>query len=112
MNISKLSDEYSVSPQILADDVAALAKDGFVTVICNRPDDEDPGQPSAAEIAAACKKSGLSFHHIPFASMPITDEAIADHRQAIDDSDGPVFAYCRSGQRCALIWQACRNSPD
>lgn len=108
MNISQLTDEYSVSPQISAEDVAALAADGFVTVICNRPDDEDPGQPSAAEIAAACKNAGLSFHHIPFTSMPIPDEAIAGHQQAINDSAGPVFAYCRSGQRCMLIWQACR----
>lgn len=106
MTISRLSDEYTVSPQIVADDVAALAADGFVTVICNRPDQEDPGQPSAAEVAAACKEAGLAFHHIPFAGMPIPKNAILEHRQAIDSSDGPVFAYCRSGQRCALIWQA------
>jgi uncharacterized protein (TIGR01244 family) len=106
MNISHVTGNYSVSPQIFPDEVAALAADGFVTVICNRPDNEDPGQPSAAEIAAECAKVGIAFHHIPISGMPIADELVQEQRRLIDESDSPVIGYCRSGQRSFVIWQA------
>jgi sulfide:quinone oxidoreductase len=106
MNISKISDDYAVAPQILPDEVSAIAKQGFVAIICNRPDGEEPGQPALADIIAACSEAGLSFHHVPVSGMSIPDDAIAEHRRVIDQSDGPVLAYCRSGQRSLLIWQA------
>jgi sulfide:quinone oxidoreductase len=106
MNIFRITDDYAVSPQILPDDLAAIAAEGFIAIICNRPDGEEPGQPTAAEIAAAADRAGLAFHHIPVAGMPITDEAIEKQRRLIDDSSGPVLGYCRTGQRSQLIWQA------
>ena len=106
MNISKISDNYAVTPQILPEDVHAIAEQGFVAIICNRPDGEEPGQPALADIIAACGEAGISFHHVPFSGMPIPEDAIAEHRRVIDQSGGPVLAYCRSGQRSLLIWQA------
>lgn len=106
MIISRITDDYAVAPQILPEHVATLAAEGFVTVICNRPDHEEPGQPLAEEIAAACKSAGVKFHHIPVSGMPIPESAIEEHRRVIDDSDGAVLGYCRSGQRSAVIWQA------
>jgi len=104
MNISKITDNYAVSPQILPDDVAVLAEQGFVAIICNRPDNEDPGQATAAEISAACAAAGLSFHHIPVSGMPVASELVQEQRRLITDSDGPVLGYCRSGQRSQFMW--------
>lgn len=106
MTITLVTDGYAVSPQIIAADIDALKSQGFVTIICNRPDNEEAGQPAAAEIAAACEQAGLAFHHIPVAGMPIAADAIANHRQIVDASTGPVLAYCRSGQRSTIIWKA------
>jgi len=106
MQYAKLTDTYAVSEQIHPSDVDAIQAEGFATVICNRPDHEEPGQPSAAEIKSACDAAGIAFHHLPFAAMPIPAELIAAHREAIENSSGPVLAYCRSGQRSGLIWQA------
>ena len=106
MDISKITDDYAVTPQILADDVANIAAADFLTVICTRPDGEEPGQPMAAEIAAACAKAGLAFHHIPVSSMPIPPVDVRRHRNIVEESAGPVLAYCRSGQRSIVIWQA------
>lgn len=106
MNIMQVTEEYSVSPQILPDEIAAIANLGFVTIICNRPDGEDSGQPTVAEITAACDAMGLTLHHVPVSGMPISADAIDEHRRIIDESDGPVLAYCRSGQRSTVIWQA------
>ena len=106
MNVTNISDNYAVAPQIDESDIAAIAAQGFVTIICNRPDGEDPGQPSAAAIAAACERAGIAFHHVPVAGMPMASEAVKEHREIIERSTGPVLGYCRSGQRSSIIWQA------
>ena len=41
--MKRLSDELTVSPQLPIEAIDEIAKAGFKTVICNRPDDEDPG---------------------------------------------------------------------
>ncbi len=106
MNVSRITNDYAVAAQILAHDVAAIAAEGFVAVICNRPDHEEAGQPLASAIAAECEKAGMTFHHVPVSSMPIPAAAISEHRRVIDASDGPVLGYCRSGQRSTIIWEA------
>ena len=40
-------------------DVAALAASGFRSIICNRPDGEEAGQPPAATLAEAAAAHGL-----------------------------------------------------
>ena len=106
MNISQITDNYAVAAQILPGDVTLLAEQGFVAIICNRPDDEDPGQPTAAEFAAACDAAGLAFHHMPVSGMPVASELMQEQRRLITDSDGPVLGYCRSGQRSQFMWVA------
>lgn len=106
MNLSKLTDNYAVAEQIQPADVAGLAAQGFVAVICNRPDNEESGQPQASAIAAACKNARIAFYHVPISGMPLPQDAVQAHREAIESSAGPVLGYCRSGQRSIVIWQA------
>lgn len=106
MSIYRLSETCAVSGQITPADVTALAVDGYATVICNRPDGEEFGQPPAADIAAACDEHGIDFHFIPIDRSGLTPAMIDRFRAAVADSDGPVLAYCRSGQRSSVIWQS------
>lgn len=99
----KVTDDYSVSPQISPDDVRIAAELGFVLVINNRPDDEVPGQPAGAAIAAAAKAAGLDYLHIPVRGMPTPDQVDAQ-LQAVEAATGPVLAFCRSGNRCIVTW--------
>lgn len=106
MTFTKISDSYAVCAQISPEHVTQIAAAGFVTIICNRPDNEEQGQPCFADIEAACKKVGLELHHVPVAGSSMPAVAVAEHRRIVDASDGPVLAYCRSGHRSAVIWQA------
>ena len=106
MNIAHIADDFAVTAQIYPNEISALAAAGFVAIICNRPDGEEPGQPAAADIAAACEAAGIDFHHIPFASMPVGADLIEKQRQAMAGSDGAILGYCRSGQRSQIIWAA------
>lgn len=106
MSIYRLSETCAVSGQIAAADITTLAVDGYATVICNRPDGEEFGQPLAADVAAACKEHGIAFHFIPIGHGGLTADLIGRFRDAVANSDGPVLAYCRSGHRSSVIWQA------
>lgn len=104
MNIRQIAPDYAVSAQIQASDVAELKAAGFKSVICNRPDNEDPGQPSAAEIQAAVEAAGLVFRHVPVVSGQMSMQDVEAQAAALDEIPQPVFAYCRSGTRCTNLY--------
>ncbi|GAA5053766.1 TIGR01244 family sulfur transferase [Erythrobacter westpacificensis] len=106
MEPKKLTDSLSVAGQVQPEEVEQLAKAGFKAIICNRPDDEEPGQPDFAEIAAAAEAQGLEVRHIPVdASRPVEMQKDAFAR-ALAELPAPVLAYCRTGNRCTLLHQA------
>lgn len=91
-----------VAGQIGPDDVADAAASGIAVIVNNRPDGEEPGQPTAAEIEAAARRAGLAYHHIPV-SGAITPEAVA-RMAAVLDEGASVLAFCRSGTRSTWLW--------
>lgn len=100
---TSLTPAISVSPQISLEDCAAARDQGFAAIICNRPDDEDAGQPSAAAMAAAAAAAGLRFTHIPVDASGIDTGHITAMSAALAEG-GPVLAYCRSGTRSTNLW--------
>jgi uncharacterized protein (TIGR01244 family) len=100
----QLEDGLAVSPQIAPEEVAAVAAAGFRMIVNNRPDGEEPGQPSGAEIEAAAAAAGLAYRHIPVTSATLGPEAVEAFARARDEADGKVFAFCRSGTRCTVLW--------
>ena len=104
-----VTDDFTTAPQISLADVAEAARQGFKTLISNRPDGEEPGQPTAAEIAAAAEAAGLAFHHIPVRGGP-TPEQVAQTQAVLQDADLPVLAFCRSGTRSIITWSLSQAS--
>jgi uncharacterized protein (TIGR01244 family) len=100
---TRLTPAISVSPQISLEDCAAARDQGFVAIICNRPDDEDAGQPNAASVAAAAAAAGLRFTHIPVDASGIDTSHVTAMVAALAEG-GPVLAYCRSGTRSTNLW--------
>jgi uncharacterized protein (TIGR01244 family) len=99
----RVTDEFSVSPQIELADIAVAAAQGFTLVINNRPDGEQPGQPASADVEAAARAAGLDYVHIPVVGSPTPDQVEAN-RVAVAGADGPVLAFCRSGTRSIVTW--------
>lgn len=106
MAIYRLSENCAVSSQIQPTDVAAIAADGFTTIICNRPDGEDFGQPAASDVEAQCEALGVAYKFIPIDRSGLTMDMVEEFQTAVTASEGPVLAYCRSGQRSSVLWQA------
>lgn len=112
LDIRKINDRVSVSGQILPSDIETIKQAGFVSIINNRPDGEAPDQPSGAEIAAAAKTAGLGYYEIPMGREGVTSDMVAATRSALEESDGPVFAFCRSGTRSTTLWALSQAGSD
>ncbi|WP_424991178.1 TIGR01244 family sulfur transferase [Fluviibacterium sp. S390] len=104
MDPKSISPELSVSPQITAADVPALAEQGFRSIICNRPDGEGMDQPTFEEIEAAAKAAGIEARYLPIEQGKVTDEDAAEFGKLLTWLPGPTLAYCRSGTRSATLW--------
>ena len=94
------------SPQLQPEALAALAEAGVERVINNRPDGEEPGQPSAAEIQASAVAAGLDYVWIPVSGLPTPNQAAAV-ADALSDDRATVM-FCRSGMRSAAAWAMAR----
>lgn len=113
MDIRRVTEDLAVSPQIALEELPAIKAAGFASVVCNRPDGEQPGQPTFAEVAAAAKAAGLTALHLPVVSGGMTHADVDAMAAAWPDLPKPVLAYCRSGTRSVTLWALSqRNDVD
>ena len=106
----KLSDAFSVCGQILPKHMQAIAAAGFHSIICNRPDGEEWGQPTYAEIEAAAKSAGLKANFMPVSPAGISVGQAEQLAHLLKELPQPILAFCRSGARSAGLWQAAQNA--
>lgn len=105
MQIKTMADNLSVAGQISPLDLGHVAKAGFRSIICNRPDGEGSDQPTFAEIAVAAKLAGLEARYIPIVSGTVSDTDAVAFSAAMAEMPGPVLAFCRSGARSTMMWE-------
>ncbi len=108
MQIRRIDDRISVSPQITADDVATLKAQGFTTIVNNRPDGEEAGQPEGDAIADAAASAGMAYHAIPITHAGFSHPQLDAMAAILTETDGPILAYCRSGTRSCNLWALAR----
>ena len=104
MDVKRINDHVSVSPQISPEDIKTIKAQGFVAIINNRPDGESPDQPTSAAIEAAADEAGLSYHFIPLGREGVSSDMGEKSKEVLGGSTGPVFCFCRSGTRSTTLW--------
>lgn len=105
MDIRQINDAYSVSGQIGLADLDQISAMGFRSIVCHRPDHEEPGQPDFATIAARAGELGIDIAHIPVGPMGVTADAVKAMVDVLDEFPRPMLGYCRSGARSTNIYQ-------
>ena len=105
-----LDPSISVFGLIEPEDVAAAKEQGFTAIINNRPENEQPGQPTGAEIEAAAKAAGLDYVAIPVDHSGFNPGQVAAMADALEKAQGPVLAFCRSGTRSTFLWALARHN--
>ena len=101
----QLTPNLAVRPHLEPAEIGELAEQGYKGIINARPDDEEPGQPKSAELAAEAKRHGLAYTHIPVVPGQATAEDAARFGEAVSQCDGKVVGFCRSGARAAGLWE-------
>lgn len=104
MDIRQLTETVSVSPQLSTSDIEAAATSGFKAIINNRPDGEGFDQPAGDEIKAAAEAHGLAYQHIPITPGQMSEDDVSAFARALEDLDGPVLAFCKTGTRSSMMW--------
>lgn len=109
MDINALSSTVSVSPQVEPSNMRAIRAGGFRMVLNNRPDGEEPGQPSSGELESAARQAGLDYRHIPVAPGQLDLDDAAAFDDAVRSAKGPVLAFSRTGARSIRLWTAAQD---
>ncbi|MCG8670410.1 MAG: sulfur transferase domain-containing protein [Pseudomonadales bacterium] len=104
MEITKITDQYTVSGQITVEDLDQLVEQGVELLICNRPDNEAEGQPNFLSIESRAKELGIQTANIPFVGGQLTKEHVDLFKEEIGKGLR-THAYCRTGNRCTIIWK-------
>ncbi len=102
--MNRVTDKLSVRPQVTAGDIRMAKANGFAAIINNRPDDEEPGQPSAADNRAVAGAEVLGYTHIPVVTGKISETQIRAFQDALSKTEGPVLAHCKTGIRSATLY--------
>lgn len=100
----RLNENVLVSPQLALEDIAAAADMGVAMIVNNRPDGEDPFAPQGDAIAAAAAAAGLNYTAIPIGHSGFSEPQVDAMIAALEQAEGPILAYCRSGTRSTLLW--------
>jgi uncharacterized protein (TIGR01244 family) len=104
MKIAHVAPDLGLTPQLSPEDLPEVAAAGFRSVVNNRPDQEEPGQPSSGELRIAAERCGLAYRHIPVTAGQIGDPEVAAFEHALRQMPKPLLAFCRTGTRAASLW--------
>jgi uncharacterized protein (TIGR01244 family) len=102
--MKQISDRLYVGPQLTAEYIRRVKSQGFAAIINNRPDGEEPGQPSAVENRSAAEGVQLSYSHIPVTAGQISESQLRAFQEALSQADGPVLAHRKTGTRSAILY--------
>jgi len=101
--MKKLPGDVFVTGQLLAAQMQALAEQGVMSFINNRPDMEVPLQPFSEELEKTAQELGVDYLHIPMAGG-LKLSLITATETAYAELPRPIVAFCASGTRSAALW--------
>jgi uncharacterized protein (TIGR01244 family) len=106
IKLKRLDPDYAVSKQIGTSDVALIHSLGFKSILCVRPDGEDPTQELFEEIETMARYTGLEARYVP---LPVGSPApviVTAFAEAFAELHKPIFAYDRDGSRAEILYDA------
>jgi uncharacterized protein (TIGR01244 family) len=104
-----IDERIATGGQPLLEQIPALKKEGFRTIINLR----EPSEYDEAAEAAEAHRLGLRYLSIPFRTADPKDEAVDAFLAAVKDRKiWPAFVHCGSGNRVAALWMIHRVVVD
>ena len=108
--VRPIAPDVCVAPQLDPAAMAEAARQGFRSVVNNRPDYEHgPDQPTSAAMQAAAVAAGLEYRYLPVDGAYQSPEQIAAFASLLQELPRPLLAFCRSGARSTRLYQAAQT---
>lgn len=99
-----LTEQVSVTGQMTTDKFNQLLKQGFKSIIVNRPDDEQGNQTSEQQLRHIANEAQINFVYQPVTSGKITQTDIVKFAHYYNDLPKPILMICRSGSRSTFLF--------
>lgn len=101
--MKELPGDVFVTGQLLPAQLQALAEQGVMSFINNRPDQEAPLQPMSDDMEQAAMAVSIDYFHIPMEGG-LAPGLIEASITAYASAPRPIVAFCASGMRSAALW--------
>lgn len=108
LHLTYVAPDVAIAPQVLPEHMAALAAEGFRSIINNRMEDE-LGQPPHESLRHCASQAGLEYAWLPVNPSMISVHDVARFAQLLGRLPRPLLAFCRSGHRSNVLYQAARQ---
>ena len=99
----ELPGDVFVTGQLSSAQMQALAEQGVMSFINNRPDMEAPLQPLSDDLIKTAQDLGVDYQYIPMAGG-LSSDLIEASEKAFANLPRPIVAFCASGMRSAALW--------
>ncbi len=99
-----LTPQVSVAGQMNLDKFSALLKQGFKSVIVNRPDQENGNLVSVSQLREVAEKAHVSVIYQPVDSGKISQTDIQEFAKYYNELTKPILLVCRSGTRSTALF--------
>ena len=110
LSIFPIDANFSVSTQLMPEDVPKVADMGYQSIIINRPDFEGgENQPTASAILKAGESAKLRVEYQPVKAGVIAVADVIHFSKLLEVLPRPVLACCRTGTRCFSLYKSARG---
>ena len=104
-NLSQaLSPQLSVSGEMTQDKFQQLIKQGFKSVIVNRPDQEQGNTVRVDQLRNIAEQSKVSVIYQPVTSSKISETDVVEFAKYYNELPKPILMVCKSGARSSLLF--------
>ena len=104
-----LTPDISVSGQMTVEKFQALMKDGFQSVIVNRPDQESGNLVKVDALRHIAEKAHVSVIYQPVISGQIKQTDVEEFARYYNELPKPILMICRSGSRSSQLFQQAKT---
>lgn len=101
--------QVTFAPQLLPEQMEAIKEKGFVSIINNRPDNEEANQPLQTDIQISAEASGLNYAFLPVVGGQMTQQNVEDFAEIYNKIEKPVLMFCRTGNRSSVLYQTAKQ---
>ncbi len=104
-----LSPQLSVSGQMTTDKFQQLMKQGFKSVIVNRPDQEQGNTVRVEQLRSIAEQAKVSVIYQPVTSSKISETDVVEFAKYYNELPKPILMVCKSGERSSRLFHQAKQ---